>query len=51
MPDERARMLVPVGDPALDGVGQVGHAAVGAAPEPFRGQFREPALDRFIQEL
>ena len=39
-------MLVPVGAPALDGGGQVGHAAVGAAPQPFRGQFREPTLDQ-----
>ena len=46
MPDEGARILVPVGDPALDGVGQISHAAVGAAPEPFRGQFRQPALDQ-----
>ena len=37
VPDERTRILVPVVDPALDGGGQVGHAAVGAAPHPFRG--------------
>ncbi len=46
VPDERTRILVPVVDPALDGSGQVGHAAVGAAPHPFRGQFREPTLDQ-----
>ena len=51
MADERPRIPVPVSAPTVDGVGQVGHAEVGGAPEPFRGQFREPALDRFIQEL
>ena len=46
MPDEWAWVFVPVVDPAFDGIGQVGHAAVRAAPEPLRGQFREPALDQ-----
>ena len=32
MPDEGARVFVPVVNPAFDGAGQVGHAAVGAAP-------------------
>ena len=45
MRDEWTRILVPVGDPALDGGGQIGHAAVGAARQPFRGQIREPTLD------
>jgi len=46
VPDAWTRILVQAADPTLDGGGQVGHGAVGAAPQPFRRQFREPALDQ-----
>lgn len=45
MLDEEARVGVLGGDPVYDRGSQFSHAAVGAAAQPLRGQFREPALD------
>ncbi len=46
MPGVGAGILVPSVDPVLDRVSEFGDRAVGAASDPFGGEFGEPAFDQ-----
>src|SRR5215210_9007206 len=46
VPDERLRVVVPVLDPRLDGVDQIGDAGEGGAAQTAVGELLEPPLDK-----